>query len=146
MPMHKFNLLLKNIRIIKISFDVKRKPPKKPTKTINPVLSINHEFNEEHNELHLLLSVKISSKNLPFSLQVSAEGIFEVEGKINDAIIEQLAFINCPAIIFPYVREAIADVTRRGGFPPVHIPPINFVELAKRIKEKQEGENRNSVN
>ena len=37
--------------------------------------------------------------------------------------------IHCPNILFPYIREAIADAVSRAGFPPVHLDPINFEVL-----------------
>jgi len=37
--------------------------------------------------------------------------------------------INCPNVLFPYAREAIADATMRAGFPPIHLAPINFEAL-----------------
>jgi preprotein translocase subunit SecB len=32
-------------------------------------------------------------------------------------------------VLFPYVRETIADAVARAGFPPVHLAPINFEAL-----------------
>ena len=37
--------------------------------------------------------------------------------------------IHCPTVLFPYVRETIADATQRAGYPPVHLHPINFEAL-----------------
>ena len=37
--------------------------------------------------------------------------------------------IHCPNVLFPYVRETIADAISRAGFPPVHLDPINFETL-----------------
>jgi preprotein translocase subunit SecB len=37
--------------------------------------------------------------------------------------------IHCPAVLFPYARETVADATMRAGFPPVHLAPINFEAL-----------------
>ena len=37
--------------------------------------------------------------------------------------------INCPTVLFPYVRETLADAVTRAGFPPVHLAPINFESL-----------------
>ncbi|MDP3298216.1 MAG: protein-export chaperone SecB [Thermodesulfovibrionia bacterium] len=39
--------------------------------------------------------------------------------------------------MFPYVRETIADLTRRAGFPPLHLNPINFIQLAEKQEAKQ---------
>ena len=37
--------------------------------------------------------------------------------------------INCPNVLFPYLRETLADAVGRAGFPPVHLAPINFEAL-----------------
>ena len=48
--------------------------------------------------------------------------------------------IHCPTVLFPYVRETIADATQRAGYPPVHLHPINFEALyAQQIAQQQQG-------
>ena len=37
--------------------------------------------------------------------------------------------INCPSILFPFLRRLIADLTREGGFPPLLLDPIDFASL-----------------
>ncbi len=37
--------------------------------------------------------------------------------------------INCPTVLFPYIRETLADAVTRAGFPPIHLVPINFEML-----------------
>jgi preprotein translocase subunit SecB len=32
----------------------------------------------------------------------------------------------CPNVLFPYAREAIANLITRGGFPTVNLAPVNF--------------------
>ncbi|MEE8544087.1 MAG: protein-export chaperone SecB, partial [Gammaproteobacteria bacterium] len=32
----------------------------------------------------------------------------------------------CPGTLYPFAREAIADVITRGGFPQLLLQPINF--------------------
>jgi preprotein translocase subunit SecB len=34
--------------------------------------------------------------------------------------------------LFPYAREAISDLTGRGGFPPLYLAPINFESLYQK--------------
>jgi preprotein translocase subunit SecB len=35
----------------------------------------------------------------------------------------------CPATLYPFAREAISDLTVKGGFPPLLLQPINFDAL-----------------
>jgi len=51
--------------------------------------------------------------------------------EISDEQIKKVGIVNCAAIIFPYLREHLADLTRRSGLPPFHLPPINFVKVYK---------------
>ena len=37
--------------------------------------------------------------------------------------------VHCPTVLFPYIRETLADAVTRAGFPPVHLAPINFEAL-----------------
>jgi preprotein translocase subunit SecB len=44
--------------------------------------------------------------------------------------------------VFPFVRRIISDVTRDGGFPPLNIDTVDFVnlyrqELARRAQATQ---------
>ena len=48
-----------------------------------------------------------------------------------------LLMIECPRLIFPYLRRIVGDVTRDGGYPPLNLDPIDFLalyraELARR--------------
>ena len=50
--------------------------------------------------------------------------------------------IECPRLVFPFVRRIISDVTRDGGFPPLNIDTVDFVnlyrqELARRAQATQ---------
>ena len=38
-------------------------------------------------------------------------------------------FVDCPAILFPFMRRVLADVVRDGGFPPLMLDPIDFGRL-----------------
>ncbi len=48
--------------------------------------------------------------------------------------------IECPRLIFPYLRRIVSDVTRDGGFPPLNLEQVDFMalyraELARRQAE-----------
>ena len=51
--------------------------------------------------------------------------------------IQMLLAVHCPAIIFPFARKILADVTQDGGFQPLMIDPIDFGALySKKLNEK----------
>jgi len=78
------------------------------------------------------------SKNAKlFILEIEYGGIFEVTGVPEDQIHPYLV-IECPRILFPYLRRIVGDVTRDGGFPPLNLEQINFLALyQKEIARRQ---------
>lgn len=63
-----------------------------------------------------------------FVLELEYAGIFEVKGVPEDQMHPYL-LIECPRITFPFVRRIVSDVTRDGGFPPLNLETIDFMEL-----------------
>jgi preprotein translocase subunit SecB len=77
--------------------------------------------------LTVTLTAKVADKTL-FLVEASQAGIFTIKGVPADQLQGVLA-VHCPTVLFPYLREAIADAVTRAGFPPVHLAPINFDAL-----------------
>lgn len=76
-----------------------------------------------------------------FLLEVEYGAIFHVEG-VPDEQLHPFLLIECPRLVFPFVRRIISDVTRDGGFPPLNIDTVDFVtlyrqELARRAQAPQ---------
>jgi preprotein translocase subunit SecB len=74
--------------------------------------------------LTVTVTAKTADKTL-FLIEASQAGVFEIRG-IPAADIQPIMGIHCPNVLFPYIRETIADAITRAGFPPVHLDPINF--------------------
>ena len=77
--------------------------------------------------LTVTLTAKAAEKTL-FLIEASQAGVFTIRGVPADQMQPVIA-INCPTVLFPYVRETLADAVTRAGFPPVHLAPINFEVL-----------------
>src|SRR5262249_17404279 len=77
--------------------------------------------------LTVTLTAKVGEKTL-FLVEASQAGVFTIRGIPQDQL-QPLIAINCPSVLFPYVRETLADAVMRAGFPPVHLAPINFEAL-----------------
>lgn len=63
--------------------------------------------------------------------------------------VEPVLLIEIPRLLFPFVRNIIADLTRESGFPPLMINPIDFVGLYhQRLAElqKQKAEENKTLN
>jgi len=62
------------------------------------------------------------------------EGEFEINRKATKKEVEPIVKVNCNAILFPYVREIIADITRRGGYVPLHLASMNFSAMMEESR------------
>lgn len=111
---------------VAVSLDARKRP-------------IDHQYD-------IISKYKCSSKNKTtgetlFLLEVEYGGIFHVEGVPDDQL-HPFLLIECPRLLFPFVRRIISDVTRDGGFPPLNIDTVDFLalyrqELARRAQAAQ---------
>jgi preprotein translocase subunit SecB len=74
--------------------------------------------------LTITVTAKVGDKIL-FLVEAAQGGVFQIKG-VPQSDIQPIIGIHCPNVLFPYVRETIADAITRAGFPPVHLDPINF--------------------
>ena len=51
-----------------------------------------------------------------------------------------LLMIECPRLIFPYVRRIVGDVTRDGGYPPLNLEQIDFLALYRAGAARRQAE------
>jgi len=85
--------------------------------------------------LSITATVKVGDK-VAFLAEVNQSGIFTATGIPEEQLGPMLGAF-CPNILFPYVREAISDISTRGGFPPLLLSPVNFDALyAQRMQQK----------
>jgi preprotein translocase subunit SecB len=70
-----------------------------------------------------------------YELQVVYAGLFKIQN-IPEQALEPFLLINCPTIIFPFLRRLVADISREGGFPPLLLDPIDFGGLYVRRRQE----------
>jgi preprotein translocase subunit SecB len=85
------------------------------------------------NQYEVISKFKVTSVNQAdkaplFLMELDYGGIFQVEGVPEDQLHPYL-LIECPRMLFPFVRRIISDVTRDGGFPPLNIDTVDFLGL-----------------
>ena len=76
-----------------------------------------------------------------FLLEIDYVGVFHIENVPDDQL-HPFLLIECPRMIFPFLRRVVSDITRDGGFPPLNLENIDFLsmyrnEVARRQSEKQ---------
>jgi preprotein translocase subunit SecB len=71
-----------------------------------------------------------------YDLELVYAGLFRIKN-IPEQALEPFLLINCPTLLFPFMRRLVADITREGGFTPLLLDPIDFAGLfIRRQKEK----------
>ncbi len=68
--------------------------------------------------------------------EVEYLGLFEVDGQSENMDISQFSNNSAPAIIFPYVRNYIHNLTLLSGISQVIIPPVNIQAAIQKVLKK----------
>ena len=71
------------------------------------------------------------SKSQLFLLEIDYAGVFHIEG-VPDEQLHPFLLIECPRMLFPFLRRIVSDVTRDGGFPPLNLENIDFLSLYRQ--------------
>jgi preprotein translocase subunit SecB len=108
---------------------------KQGTETPNIEVKINLDASKRTQDDQYNSSIKISveskdtktNKNI-FLLELDYGGIFQIEN-IPDDQLHPFLMIECPRMLFPFVRRVIHDVTRDGGYPPLNLDSIDFLAM-----------------
>lgn len=85
------------------------------------------------NQYEVIKKMTISAKaddDIIFMLEIDYAGLFQIEN-IPDDQLHPFLMIECPRMLFPFVRRIVRDVTADGGFPPLNVDNIDFVQLYK---------------
>jgi len=99
------------------------------------------------NQFEIVLKFNIESRNKSdktplFLLELEYGGIFLVEN-VPEQQLHPFLLIECPRMLFPFVRRIVSDVSRDGGFPPLNLENVDFMalyrqEIARRAQEQQQ--------
>ena len=96
------------------------------------------------NQFEIVIKLKVSSVNKGttenlFLLEVEYAGLFLVTG-VPDEQLHPFLLIECPRMLFPFLRRIVSDVTRDGGFPPLNLETVDFLQLYRQELERRQAE------
>ena len=96
------------------------------------------------NQFEIVIKLKVSSVNKGtnenlFLLEIEYAGLFLVTG-VPDEQLHPFLIIECPRMLFPFLRRIVSDVTRDGGFPPLNLETIDFLQLYRQELERRQAE------
>jgi preprotein translocase subunit SecB len=101
---------------VQVSLDARKRP-------------VEHQY-------EVITKFKVTSKNkisgdTLFLLELDYGGVFHIEG-VADQQLHPFLLIECPRLLFPFVRRIISDVTRDGGFPALNVDMVDFLALYRQ--------------
>jgi len=111
---------------------------------ISVQVNIDAKKRPVENQYEVIIKTAISSKTKEkgepmFLLELEYGGIFHIENLPEDQLHPYL-MIECPRMIFPFLRRVVSDVTRDGGFPPMNLEPIDFMALYRNEIQRRTAE------
>jgi|LGOV01.1.fsa_nt_gb preprotein translocase subunit SecB len=123
-------LIFVDFRISKLNFSLNSPFNNHGQAKIRTEFKIRHELGGQR--LKVFLTISFNDKTAPFSIDLEGVGLFELGRTFSEDELDTLCNSHCSMVMFPYLREVVADITRRAGFPPLHIPQINFAQVFKQ--------------
>ena len=105
------------------------------TPDIQVKINLDASKREQENQYNSSIKNNIESKDTEtqeniFLLELDYGGIFVIENAPEDQL-HPLLMIECPRMLFPFVRRVVHDVTRDGGYPPLNLDSIDFLSMYK---------------
>ena len=120
-----------------------------PKPEISVQVNLDAKKRGAENQYEVIIKLNIESKSKDtgdklFLLEIEYAGLFHVENVPQEQL-HPFLMIECPRMIFPFLRRVVSDVTRDGGFPPLNLETIDFMalyraEIQRRVEaQKAEG-------
>jgi preprotein translocase subunit SecB len=97
----------------------------------------NRDVGQDNVEVSLTLTVEAKDQDTTlFLVELTQAGVFLVQGYTAE---ERATIVGsfCPNTLYPFAREAIADLVSKGGFPQLLLQPINFDALYSQALQQR---------
>ncbi len=127
------SLYLENTYIKDLSFEA---PHLNPNAPLNSSSRFDAEFKVnvtqiEENRVEVCLSltgkgINGESEETIYIVEVIQAGVFLINGDIDEESMKEITLTECPANLFPYLREVVDSILAKSGFPPLRLAGIDF--------------------
>ena len=117
------NLFFDEISFSRIGFQNENKPK------LSMEISIGEDINRKHYRTTLKFTL---NKEDEYIVNVTAIGIFEFIGNVDEETKKDLIQKNSVSIMMPYVRSEISLITAQPGVETVVLPPFNINNMINK--------------
>ncbi|MDR1475373.1 MAG: protein-export chaperone SecB [Holosporales bacterium] len=110
--------------------------------TIQPTIDINFKVevrSTSKDVYEVSLSTIIDAKqdkNRMFLLELCYAGMFSLSN-MDQEMLDMVSHVECPRMLFPFLRNIVANNTADGGFAPLYLSPINFLDFYNQHKQNK---------
>ena len=120
---------------------------------LNPEIQVNVNIDAKKRttdkQFDVIVKLRVDSKskntnNVLFVLELDYGGVFQIEN-IPDDQLHPYLLIECPRMLFPFLRRIVSDITRDGGFPPLNLENIDFLKLYRQEIERRKQEDKEAT-
>ncbi|MGV1015317.1 MAG: protein-export chaperone SecB [Methyloceanibacter sp.] len=100
----------------------------------NPQLKVGINVNagpRGDDAYEVILNLDVHAKSdagVIYNIELVYGGLFGLRN-IPPHLLQPVLFVDCPTLLFPFMRRVLADLSRDGGFPPLMLDPIDFGRL-----------------
>ena len=108
----------------------------------------NNKFTRDKLDLYVNLNIKrksindnltevtvitlVEAKNREdkiFLIELSYSSVFSFNKTSTKDELKRIIFIECPSLMFPFIRQIIFSISRDSGFLPINLDPVDFTKL-----------------
>jgi preprotein translocase subunit SecB len=122
------------ISLTELNFKLNKnfKPPKDGI-PVDIIFKTKTAFSQDKKTLSVTLTATLfeKTKNQPFVMKVSIEGIFKTKDYKE---LQKFSKVHAPAHLFPFIREIIGNTTMKANIPPLLLPPFNLSAILAKDK------------
>ncbi|ETW12772.1 preprotein translocase subunit SecB [Roseivivax marinus] len=145
-PQIKMNVLAQYIRDLSFENILAQKGTKGEAQPdVQVQVNLDAKKRQPDHQYEVVMKLKIDSKakgsgNQLFLMELEYAGIFHIEN-VPENQLHPFLLIECPRMLFPFVRRIVSDISRDGGFPPLNLETIDFVQLYRsEIQRRQQAQ------
>ncbi len=107
-------------------------------------VSLDAKGRQTANQYEVTCKFKVQSRNKAtndplFLMELDYGGIFHIEGVPQEQL-HPFLLIECPRMLFPFIRRIVSDMTRDGGFPALNLDNVDFLALYRQEISRRQAE------
>jgi len=111
------------------------------TPDVSVQVSLDAKKRPDDHQFEVISKYNITAKNKAgdatlFVMELEYGGVFHIENVPDDQM-HPFLMIECPRMLFPFARRIVHDVIRDGGFPPLNLDNIDWMNLYRQNLAQQ---------